>query len=89
MTIDIQSIWNNAVAQTQALNPERLRVNYDDVNAAPADRQMQAIQANTQENPNAIKAQFVLNAADVNVKNLVYSMNKTNRRYCITFSWTY
>ena len=64
MTIDIQSIWNNAVAQTQALNPERLRVNYDDVNAASADRQMQAIQANVQENPNAIKAQSVLNAAE-------------------------
>ena len=64
MAIDIQSIWNNAVAQTQALNPERLRVNYDDVNAAFADRQMQAIQANAQENPNAIKAQSVLNAAE-------------------------
>ena len=70
MTIDIQSIWNNAVAQTQALNPERLRVNYDAVNAAPADRQMQAIQANTQENPNAIKAQFVLNAAERKRKEL-------------------
>nr|QTZ82741.1 MAG: virion RNA polymerase [Enquatrovirus sp.] len=64
MAIDIQSILNNAMAQTQALNPKRLRVNYDDVNAAPADRQMQAIQANVQENPNAIKAQSVLNAAE-------------------------
>lgn len=64
MAIDIQSIWNNAMAQTQALNPKRLTVDYDDVNAAPADRQMQAIQANVQENPNAIKAQSVLNAAE-------------------------